>query len=94
MSETSETSVPGAAVQIAQGVLDADPYYDSDAPAIVFALHQHGWLHDPAEVAALRDAIEQVRNLHGGPHRCPGHLMHDVGPCRTLAALPPTGGAR
>jgi hypothetical protein len=64
------------------------------ARAVVAALHERGWLHDPAEVAALRDAIEQVRNLHGGPHRCPGHLMHDVGPCRTLAALPPTGGAR
>jgi len=38
---TTDQTVPQAAVRIIQGVLDADPYYDSDAPAIAFALRQH-----------------------------------------------------
>jgi hypothetical protein len=43
--------------------------------------------HDPARVLAWCAALRAVVAEHGGAHRCPNHLMHDEGPCRTLRAL-------
>lgn len=53
----TETTVPDAAVQIAVDGLArcATVHVDTNARAVVAALSGAGWLHDPAEVAALRD---------------------------------------
>ena len=90
---TTDQTVPDAAVQIVQGVLDADPYYDSDAPAIAFALHQRGWLHDPARVAALEALATAVQSARAdGTLRCPASVRSAL--YAVLDALPAGDGAR
>ena len=63
----TDTPVPAAAVQIAAetlGLIDRVLTYAEDAEyarAVVAALARAGWLHDPAELAALRTENYQLR---------------------------------
>ena len=60
------TDVPDAAVQIAAEALRATwGFRSSDAVAevVVPALAHAGWLHDPAEVAALRAVADAATTL-------------------------------
>lgn len=60
---TTDPTVPDAAVQIADGVLDAIGYTDTgiEARAVCEALAANGWLHDPARVAAVEAENERLR---------------------------------
>jgi len=91
---TTDQTVPTAAVRIVQGVLDADPYYDSDAPAIAFALNQRGWLHDPKRVAALEAVAEAAEDVSNWLVQADeGHpALDDL--CAALGSLPAKDGAR
>lgn len=57
--------VPDEAVEIATDVWEANTH-DPDLPRdVVAALAAAGWLHDPAEVAALRAVADAARHLTG-----------------------------
>lgn len=59
---------------------------DADHPEAM-ARAEHIARHDPVRVLADVAAKRAILEIHGQAHRCPDHLAHDVGPCRTLLLL-------
>jgi hypothetical protein len=94
---TTDQAVPDAAVQVALGVLGRRGYgpdLPSDFYAVLDALTEAGWLHDPKRVAALEAVAEAAEDVSNWLVQADeGHpALDDL--CAALGSLPAKDGAR